>query len=221
MAVVRNYARRHPKHIRLLEHPHNLGIWENDQSIIRACRGEYIAWLEGDDYWCSDTKLQRQIDLLDRNRDMSACFHRAGSVSDRPLPTTWRSGPADAKAIYTLDDLLEQGHFVPSCTAVFRSALARPPMTWTRQILFLEVTYFAHFAKHGVIGFFDEKLAMFRYHDRGIYGTASPAEHWRRAIEAHRLVGRHLDLEARPSYARGLARMQAQLAEALAAAPET
>jgi glycosyltransferase involved in cell wall biosynthesis len=212
-AVARDYARRYPEHIVLLEHPHNLGIWENDQSIIRACRGKYIAWLEGDDYWCSDSKLQRQVDLLDSHPDMSACFHRAGSVSDKPLPVTWRNGPADSKAIYTLDDLLEQGHFVPSCTAVFRGALARPAMIWTDQTDFLEVTYFAHFAKHGVIGFFDEELAMFRYHDRGVYGTATRAEHLRRAIAAHRLVGRHLDLEARPSYARGLARMEDDLAK--------
>jgi glycosyltransferase involved in cell wall biosynthesis len=220
-AVARGYARQHPEQILLLEHSHNLGIWENDQSILRACRGEYIAWLEGDDYWCSDTKLQRQVDLLDRHADMSACFHRAGSVSEKPLPVTWRNGPADSKPVYTLDDLLEQGHFVPSCTAVFRRALARPPMVWTRQTSFLEVTYFAHFAKHGVIGFLDEKLAKFRYHDRGVYGTATRAEHLRRAIEAHRLVGRHLGLEARSSYARGLARMREELAETLAAAAET
>jgi hypothetical protein len=212
-AVARDYAQRYPEDIILLEHSHNLGIWENDQSIIRACRGKYIAWLEGDDYWCSENKLQRQVDLLDSHLEMSACFHRAGAVSDTPLPVTWRDGPAGSKAIYTLDDLLEQGHFIPSCTAVFRSALAHPPMLWTRKTPFLEVTYFAYFAQHGVIGFLDEKLAMFRYHDRGVYGRATRTEHLRRAIEAHRLVGRHLDLEARPSYARGLARMECDLAK--------
>ena len=82
-----------------------------------------------------------------------------------------------------------------------------------RQTSFLEVTYFAHFAKHGVIGFLDEKLAIFRYHDRGVYGCATRTEHLRQAIDAHRLVGWHLDLEARPSYARGLARMENELAE--------
>jgi Glycosyl transferase family 2 len=212
--VARGYARRYPDNIILLEHPRNIGIWENDQSIIRACRGEYIAWLEGDDYWCADTKLQRQVDLLDSRPDMSACFHRAGSVSDKPLPSTWRNGPVDSKGIYTLDDLLEQGHFVPSCTAVFRSALARSPMIWTRQTSFLEVTYFAHFANHGVIGFFDETLAMFRYHEGGVYGTATRVEHLRRAIEAHELVGHHLNLKSRSSYAHGLAKMQDELSKA-------
>ena len=220
-AVAENYARRYPEYIVLLEHPRNLGIWENDQSIIRACRGEYIAWLEGDDYWCSDTKLQRQIDLLDSRPDMSACFHRAKPLSDKPLPITWRNGPADSKPVYTLDDLLEQGHFVPSCTAVFRGALARTPMIWTRQTSFLEVTYFAHFAKHGLIGFFDEELAVFRYHDRGVYGVTTQMEHLRRRIEAHKLVGRHLGLDFRLSYAHGLARMQDEMVEASAAASKT
>lgn len=217
-AVAREYARRYPNQVVLLENAKNLGIWENDQKVLRACRGEYIAWLESDDYWCSDTKLQRQVDLLDSQPDLSACFHRAKAVPDTGLPETWRGGPADSKPLYTLDDLLEQGHFVPSCTAVFRTALARPPLTWTRQTLFLEVTYFARFATHGPIGFIDEALAVFRHHGNGIYSTATRIEHWVRAIEAHILVGRHLGVEHRESYARGLARMRREQAKAIAAA---
>ena len=214
LQVAMRYRDLYPGIVRVLAHPVNLGIWDNDQSIIAQCRGEYIAWLEGDDYWCSETKLQRQVQLLDSHPELSCCFHRAKPLAGRPLPASWKNGPAGSKPVYGLDDLLEQGHFVPSCTAMFRASLARPPMLWTKATLFLEVTYFMHFALNGDIGFLDEELAVFRYHDRGIYGTAAPDVHLRRAIAAHELAGLNLGVSDRPAFVRGLARMRRELAAA-------
>ena len=210
-AVAIEYAERYPQKIRLLAHDKNLGIWENDQAIIRACRGEYIAWLESDDYWSSADKLQKQVDFLDRNTDCSACFHWARRLSDSAKPITWKNGPPDIKPFYSLDDLLENGHFIPSCTALFRSDLIREPLDWTRHTPFLETTYFVRFALSGKLGFLDEEMAVFRYHSEGIYGKATNAQNIQAAINAHLLVGQHFNLDGRESYQRGLARMQHNL----------
>ena len=40
-------------------------------------RGQYIAFCEGDDYWCDPHKLQLQVDYLDANPDCSACVHNS------------------------------------------------------------------------------------------------------------------------------------------------
>ncbi len=214
-AVALDFAERHPGRVRVLAHPVNLGIWENDQAIIRACRGEYIAWLESDDYWTSADKLQKQVDLLDANRDVTACFHHAGCLTDSKEPLTWRRGPRQLKPFYTLDDLLEQGHFVPSCTAVFRRSLVTTPMVWTRETPFLERTYFASFAKCGRIAFIDEEMAIFRYHATGVYGKASSVENIQSTIHSHKLLGKNLGLTDRRSYRRGLSRMYAGLSREL------
>ena len=209
-AVARDYAGRHPGRIVLIENERNLGIWENDRRIVDRCRGEFIAWLESDDYWCVQDKLQRQVDMLASHPGMSACFHRVRPLSAGALPASWRNGPGDSKPIYTLDDLLEQGHFVPSCSAVFRSSHVREPRLWTRATPFLEVTYFAYLATQGDIGFIDEEMAVFRYHERGVYGQSSRTEQARLALDAHRLIGRHLGLERRESFRQGLARLARQ-----------
>lgn len=209
--VARAYARNHPATIRVLEHDKNLGIWANDQAIIGACRGEYIAWLESDDYWTAPTKLQRQVDYLEQHPDASACFHRAGCLTDTAAPITWRGGPETVKPEYTVDDLLEQGHFMPSCTVVFRTNLVRPALEWTGGTPFLETSYAMRFALAGKIGFIDEEMAMYRYHGAGVYGQARELGGLQHAVRAHELVGRGFGLLGRASYRAGLARRYAAL----------
>ena len=214
-AVARHYARDYPTRVRLIENEKNLGIWDNDQVIIAACRGEYIAWLESDDFWSSPDKLQKQVDFLDSHPDFSACFHRASCLTGSEPPITWKGGPTTRKDFYTVDDLLEQGHFIPSCTAVFRTELIREPLNWTRGTPFLETAYAIRFALSGKIGFLDEEMATYRFHSQGVYGSATKIRNIQKAIDAHRLVGRGFKLTSRPAYRHGLARMHFQLSSQL------
>jgi hypothetical protein len=212
LEVARAFARARPGVVRVLAHEKNLGIWENDQSIIAACRGEYIAWLEADDFWTRPDKLRRLVEYMDLHSDASACFHRAGCLSDTTPPITWRGSPPVVKEAYGVDDLLLEGHFIPSCTAVFRAQHVRPALGWTRGTPFLEVAYALRFALAGKIGFIDEEMAMFRYHSKGVYGQARDIGSLQHALHAHELVGRGFGLQHLKAYRRGLARRYAAIA---------
>src|ERR1017187_10207934 len=49
-AIVAEYSRKYPEIIRAHLRERNLGALENFRALFRACRGKYLALLEGDDY---------------------------------------------------------------------------------------------------------------------------------------------------------------------------
>lgn len=51
----------------------NLGITRNYQRGFAACDGDYIAILEGDDYWTDDKKLIEQVAVMEQNKSCVLC----------------------------------------------------------------------------------------------------------------------------------------------------
>lgn len=60
----------------------NLGISKNYQRAFQACNGDYIAILEGDDYWSSPYHLQQHIDFLEIHRECSMSMNNITILRD-------------------------------------------------------------------------------------------------------------------------------------------
>ncbi len=72
--VVKKYAADNQDLIFPYYREKNLGIADNPAELFTHARGEYIAFIDGDDYWIDENKLQKQVDFLDAHRDYAACF---------------------------------------------------------------------------------------------------------------------------------------------------
>jgi glycosyltransferase involved in cell wall biosynthesis len=63
--IVFEYQKKYPAIIRVISSDKNVGMKQNGYRTARACRGKYIAFCEGDDYWHHPGKLQKQADYLE------------------------------------------------------------------------------------------------------------------------------------------------------------
>ena len=92
--IIQDYALRYPGVVRaclMKENTFSKGGNFYTEYFFPNARGKYICICEGDDYWCDDSRLQRQVDFLEGHPDYSACVHNTllhycdGSAPDRPL----------------------------------------------------------------------------------------------------------------------------------------
>lgn len=59
----------------LVNREKNLGPSRNEYELVRSARGKYVAFLEGDDFWCNDLKLQIQYNFLESHPEYVAVAH--------------------------------------------------------------------------------------------------------------------------------------------------
>ena len=64
LVICQEYAEQYPNVVKLLPNTHNLGIMANFARVMKACTGDYVAICAGDDYWCDEYKLQKQLNYF-------------------------------------------------------------------------------------------------------------------------------------------------------------
>ena len=78
--IIREYEKKYPDIIKPIYEEVNgklKGVRRGFNVTFDKAKGKYIALCEGDDYWISEYKLQKQVDYMENNPDCTFCFHNA------------------------------------------------------------------------------------------------------------------------------------------------
>lgn len=75
--IVKNYANTFPDLIKpIFESENQYSKHVNvGRLTFDKCKGKYIAFCEGDDFWIDPTKIQRQVEYMEAHPDCSICGH--------------------------------------------------------------------------------------------------------------------------------------------------
>lgn len=85
-AIIKEYQTKYPDIIKPIyqkENQHSKGIRVSLTYQFPRISGEYVAFCEGDDFWCNDSRLQLQYDILEKNSDCSICTGMVNMVSEQ------------------------------------------------------------------------------------------------------------------------------------------
>lgn len=75
-SICESYKNKFPEKIRLILNNENIGLRKNNFNVWSNCKGKYIAYIEGDDFWSDFNKLQIQIDFLESNPHIIGSGHQ-------------------------------------------------------------------------------------------------------------------------------------------------
>jgi glycosyltransferase involved in cell wall biosynthesis len=168
-AVVTDFAEHEPR-ARLLLSSHNLRSNEVVARGIRKANGRYVCLLDGDDYWTSPTKLDRQAAWLDSDPTLAACFHNARvDRGDGQLADLWT--PANQAARVTRDEIW-MGNPYATCAGMLRVSALRSLGSWYDDLFpITDWPLYILCADHGDIGFDDEPVGVYRLHEGGEFSS--------------------------------------------------
>lgn len=212
-ALVLEHAARHAERVTVLLSSVN----QNDNEVITRAyaraRGEFVAYLDGDDYWTAPHKLQTQVDLLRARPRLSGCFHAVDVIDT--AGRVLRREALIAEQVST-DDLL--GHNpIRSPSAVLRRSALGPLPAWLLDVPYTDWPLYLLAAQWGPIGYVDECMAAYREHAGGVWTGATATRQVEMTLAMYETVLPHLGSGLRRRARRYEAAWWAELARALEA----
>ena len=166
--IAHEYAMAHPQWIRHLRHPKRLGASVNIQATLRQSRGQYIAHLDGDDYWLPG-KLQAQTDFLDRHSECLAVYTNAIAINEDGQIIGVFNDAGDS--FHDLASMFRRGNFLNTSSMLYRAELKHAFEEIDRP--FVDYRMHLMLAQKGLLGHLGRPMVAYRVNSPGAMTATS------------------------------------------------
>jgi glycosyltransferase involved in cell wall biosynthesis len=191
--IVLDFQGRFPDKVRLLLSEHNKDAFPAFLRAVESAQGKYVALLDGDDYWTSPHKLQKQVDYLDSHPECTLCHHDVIELYEGGRLEPHRHHSPDQKEISTLDDLWEM-NFIATCSAMLRRDPVNNLPKWFMNLPWGDWGLFALAARKGNIGYVSEVMGVHRVHDAGLWSGLNNIQRHEQVIKFYKVMDKGLEL---------------------------
>lgn len=183
--ILQEYADKYPNIFCLTLYKENnfqkgLGFFGLREGF-REARGKYIAYCEGDDYWCDNLKLQKQVDFLESHPEFEVCAHETrirndyNKQEDGVLFTHTKVNiflDRTTQNRYTFRDTLTGNIFhISSMMSRNEQPIVWPE--WICEVKALDMILFMMLAERGDIWLMRDVMSVYRHNQKSITSTGS------------------------------------------------
>jgi glycosyltransferase involved in cell wall biosynthesis len=177
LAIVKSFEGKDARFvIKYLASDKNLGITRNYERGFSACSGEYVAVLEGDDYWVSPFKLQRQMDFLDAHWECDLCSTNYLILDEGSSRFYTRTEVRSGFQLISARELISDNIVGNFSTCMYRrSALEKLPHELFELVSYDWIVNIC-VAMSSMIGFLEEPMSVYRLHSSGAWSNSSQTE---------------------------------------------
>jgi glycosyltransferase involved in cell wall biosynthesis len=176
-----------------------MGAARNYQFLVERAQGEWIAYLDGDDFW-QPGKLRAQLAFLRAHPTVVACYADAMAIGFDNSPVGVFSGPSPQE--FDSAYLVEEGNFLCHGSMIYQRSARDVILGFSGP--FIDYRIHLRLSRLGPLGFVNEVLAAYRVHVPNSMTARNPFQvrqlYWEALREAC------LELDNRPAVVRGLAR---------------
>lgn len=173
LAIIRQMEKQSPFPFYYLPSAANMGHVLNYRRAFQTCTGDYVAILEGDDWWCSPLHLQRHLDFLDLHRECVLSSSRPYLYDMRTQRFGFASFPDDKGDVWliTAQDEATGNKIANLSTCVLRNATLQQVILDERlwQVDMLDWLLELMLAEKGFLAKHKESTSVYRCQDAGLW----------------------------------------------------
>ena len=171
-AICDLYAAKH-NNFHVYHHPKNLGHVGNWEFCLNHCHGEYIAILEGDDYWIDCHKLQKQVDYLDSHSEVALTVTNIKLVYEQGALQRSFEFETMGEHIWKRDEVCGKGWYILSSSSMFRNVFQN--FVFPKEIHIADSYLFPYLldVTNGLAYAFPEQMTAYRQHPNNVSAKSS------------------------------------------------
>ena len=164
-SIIERYHKDYPDILVPFYREKNLGAYENGKLLFSEMRSKYVALCEGDDYWTDPLKLQKQVDVLEKDSKLSMAAHGSYRLTDKLSVV---DSPFNVDTIWSTKDILVNNWFIMTASLMFRRSMMDLSPDWFSKVSHADLALILLTSLNGNGFYTPEPMCVYRIAGLGI-----------------------------------------------------
>lgn len=174
--IVKEYQKKYSDIITLVEEKERKFLKEGFNMmifnhVVPLIDSKYVAYCDGDDYWCDEYKLKKQLDFMENNQNYSMCFHCAYQLKNNDdLSSKWFMGDeADVDMSFIISE--NPGIKIATSSLFVKSDVFKDFPDWRKKYPVEDIPLYINAAMNGQIHRLSDVMCVYRQFSSGSWSS--------------------------------------------------